>query len=535
MAGQKETPRQKMIGMMYLVLTALLALNVSKDILEAFVVVNQGLEVNLENFGEKNHRLYAELDLAKAVDTKKATPFWEDAQRIKDAGHELDLFLRELKVEVIAQTEDIPMDQARKTPLEDTDNKDNYDIPTHIMMGSSEDGSDGRSSELRKKIEAFRILVADVLSKHRLSTDDLGLEITDGHGLENNESWEQHNFYHTPLAGMITILSKLQNDVRNVEYQSVIGLLDALDAGRIPFDTVAARVMPVSNYVLLGEEYQADVFLAAFSKTQSPKMLLGDVDPETNEISSVTDSLEVNNGMGALRIQTDREGVFNYNGVINYTLENGDVKTFPFESEYIVARPSLVVSPVKMNVLYKGVDNDLEISVPGVASENIEARITGGNRLIKVRNGVYKTAMAKGSPANVEVQVSAKMPDGSTRAMGSMKFRVKPLPKPYATFMRKSSGKISMKEIKAGKFLRCIYEEGFPYALSAKVTKFELFTRVRNKPVFLDPAVGPELTPDMKTTLEKLRRGDRFSFEGIEAKDQAGGKHELGSIVFEVI
>jgi gliding motility-associated protein GldM len=159
MAGGKETPRQKMIGMMYLVLTALLAMNVSKDILDAFVIINSGIETTNRNFENKNENTYNDFDKAKMNDPIKVTPFWQKAQQAKKLADELDLYMEELKHHLIRETDkvppEIPNDSLR---LEDVNSKDNYDIPTMILIGEPANPKDGERSakELKGKISQFR-------------------------------------------------------------------------------------------------------------------------------------------------------------------------------------------------------------------------------------------------------------------------------------------------------------------------------------------------------------------------------------------
>lgn len=151
MASAKDTPRQKMIGMMYLVLTCLLALNVSKDILDAFIIVNKGLENTALNFTDKNETLYSLFDLAKSVDPVRVTPNWKQAQDIKKKSAELSLFIDQLQKELIAKTEGLDANVADTLQMASIENKDDVNVPTRILIGDSEDGSAGASRNLKNK------------------------------------------------------------------------------------------------------------------------------------------------------------------------------------------------------------------------------------------------------------------------------------------------------------------------------------------------------------------------------------------------
>src|ERR1043165_4725756 len=179
MASSKETPRQKMIGMMYLVLTALLALNVSKDILDAFVVVNKGLEKTNVNFSDRNEELYSMFDLAKTVDPVRVTANWKLAQEAKKGSEELCVYIDKLQKQLIAKTEGLEQNVADTIQMANIAGKDKYDTPTNILIGDSEDGSAGASRELKNKLIAYRtqlnsyILPADKEKvKIDINTDD---------------------------------------------------------------------------------------------------------------------------------------------------------------------------------------------------------------------------------------------------------------------------------------------------------------------------------------------------------------------------
>lgn len=536
MAGSKETPRQKMIGMMYLVLTALLALNVSKDILDAFVVVNEGLEENLVSSRQKNGAIYSEFDLAKQVDPVKATQRWQQAQLVKTQSESVHLFIEALKKQLFQETEGIEPDVADTIRLDQLDKKDNFDIPTNILIGESEDGSAGKARELYTQLNNYRQELLNLVGDSPENQTNIGLSMPDHHSAEGDLSWEMHNFYHTPLAASITILSKLQNDVKNAEYYTISRLLESVTKAEFPIDTIAARVMPNSNYVLLGQDYEADVFLAAFSSTRDPQILLGNLNESQNNLASVTDSVPVDRGMGKLRVPTNREGVFTYQGMINYTTQSGEVKHYPFESEYIVARPSLTVSATKMQVFYRGVTNPISLSVPGVAQENVSASISGGNQLIRNSDGSYSVKVSRNSPPKVNISVSAKLPDGSSMNMGQVEFKIKRLPTPFGKVGRTTTTAVVRKEILlAYKRVNATYPEDFSFDLGVRVKSFKMTFLLRGgKTTDEKNTQNGEFTDRMKAAIGGLRTGERVIIENIKAVGDDGNTHTLSPITFRI-
>ncbi|MGD1847890.1 MAG: gliding motility protein GldM [Salibacteraceae bacterium] len=536
MAGNKETPRQKMIGMMYLVLTALLALNVSKDILDAFVVVNDGLEENLVSSDQKSSNLYSEFDLAKQVDPVKATRSWQQAQLVKTQSTSVTEFIEALKKELYIKTEGIEVNEADTAQLANLDQKDNYDIPTNLMIGNSEDGSAGKARELFEQLTQYRQSLLELIGDTPENQTNIGLQLSEHPSPEGKLSWEMHHFYHTPLAASITILSKLQNDVKNAEYYTISRLLESVTRAEFPIDTIAAKVMPRSNYVLLGQEYEADVFLAAFSSTRDPEILLGNLNAGGDHLAAVTDSVPVERGLGKLRLPTQREGIFNYQGMINYTTASGEVKHYPFESEYIVARPSLTVSATKMQVFYRGVENPISLSVPGVAQENVSASINGGNQLVSNGDGTYTVKVSRNSPPKVAISVSAKMPDGRTMPMGKVDFRVKRLPTPVAKVGKVTNTALVAKEmLLAYKRVNVVYPEDFDFDAKVRVKSFRMTFILRNgKITDATNSQNGEWTPRMKAAINGLRKGDRVVIDKVMAYGDDGARVEVNSISFTI-
>ena len=524
MSGGNLSPRQRMIGMMYLVLTALLALNVSKEILDAFVLINDSLENTVINYNEKTTSLYSQLDMAKQHDPIKATPYWKKAQKAKKITETLLSYIKEVQVTLTKKTEGISQSQADTLQLKHVNGKDNYDIPTNIMIGQSEDGSKGLARELKNKLVRYKTDMLSLFSKEQQKEFNIDLKTDDVITKTGTENWEMGNFYHTPLAATVTILSKIQTDVKKVEFDVVNNLLSKAGTKQFNFDTIVTKVIPNSNYVLLGGEYKADVFLAAFSTTQDPEILIGKYDSIKNDVITIEDSIPVKKGLGQYTVTTSKEGIFSYEGILRLKTPGGGVENFPFKSEYIVARPSLVVSPDKMNVFYRGPKNPVSISVPGVASENIRATITGaGNSIRKISNGKYEVKLSTRSIKNIKINVSAVMPNGETRSMGSMPFVAKKLPKPVATFKMKS-GEFSLRksEIYNYPVVKVNYGEDFVFqGLPLTLTNCYIEVYRNGTRVHEDTRMKSRTIPEKsrKYFKDKLERGDRVFFSRITVMD----------------
>jgi gliding motility-associated protein GldM len=530
MSSGKESPRQKMIGMMYLVLTALLALNVSKDILDAFIVVNKGLEKTTYNFTSRNENLYADFDLAKSIDPVRVTPKWKLAQEVKKHSAELINYIDKLQKQLVAKTDGIAQVIADTLQMTDIESKENYDIPTNILIGDSEDGSAGESRKLKNKLIDYRKQLTKCILPEDKKNIKLDIDTDDPKHSENNENWEMYNFFNRPLVASITILSKLKNDVKNAESIVVDYLLKQNDTETMKFDTIAAKVIPQSNYVLLGETYKADVFIAAFSKTKKPEVLVGNYNETSKTFDGTPNAIEVENGLGKYSVKTDREGVVNYSGVIKVKSPKGKDVVFPFNSEYIVARPALTVSAEKMNVVYLGLDNPISVSVPGVPNERLTVSAT--NATLK-NNGKGKFIMTVKNGPKVDVSVFATMENGEKRNMGVISFRVKHVPKPVAKIGEiTGAGKMSKGEFDVQNGISAHYED-FDFEAVCKVTSFKM--SYQSGGLYTDITVkGNQITDVLKRTYKKLKTNDIVSFEEIKAIGPDGITVSLSPLTLKV-
>ncbi|MDC1212108.1 gliding motility protein GldM [bacterium] len=543
MAGGKESSRQKMIGMMYLVLTALLALNVSKDLLNAFVVINDGLATTNQTIYHKSQSVMDQFRAQLALDAQKTRPYYERAVQVETLAAEMDEYLESLKANLIKQT--VGYDES--TPdsmyaLRNVEMKDNYDVPTEILIGSEpafpKDGP-MTALALKQELERYRDELSGLFDPIReesiidkIESDIVLNKVPNADG--KMEHWEVGNFYHLPLAACITNLTKIQSDVRAAENDALKSLYDNVTLNDFKFDTIAAKVVPKSSYVLLGEEYNADVFLAAFSRTEQPEITLGEYNSESDQFH-VTESIDVSEGLGKVQITPNREGFQTYHGVIKMKRNDGSSKDFHFESEYLVAKPTATVAPTKMNVLYKGISNPIKVSAPGVASENLSVSITGGNAMRPSSNGEYDVQMSKSSPQKVFVVVKAEMEDGSTKELNRSEFRVKRLPKPYAKIGDiESSGNLSAGRLIAARGIRALYSDDFEFNLNCKVTSFRMNTFYKGGAVDATEN-GNEFNAKMKTIINALPAGTAVTFDKIFAIGDDGVKHEMSPIMIKII
>jgi gliding motility-associated protein GldM len=522
MAGKNETPRQRMISMMYLVLTAMLALNVTREVLDSFVVIDKGLEATNKNFGKHNDDLYTQFDLAKSVDPNRVTSNWEKAQLVKKEAASLTAFIDKIKNELISKTEGIPEQAADTLQMANIESKDNTDVSTFIMIGNKEDGSTGKSRELKNKLEAYKKMLGDYILPIDRKKVEINLDTHDPPPNDENANWEVYNFSERPLVACITLLSKFKNDIKTAESNVVDYLLKQVDKGSLKFDTVAAKVIPQSNYVLLGEEYKADVFLAAFNKTRNPEIKVGNFDEKSKTFIGAADALTVERGLGKYNIRTTREGFVSYAGSIKVVAPSGEEMMFPFKSEYIVAKPALTVSADAMNVFYADLENPISISVPGIPNERLSVSISNGTITPK-GNGKFIVKVRNGTDS--KISVTATMENGGKRNMGISTFRIRQVPQPTVKFGKLvTDGALSKGEINNITGVIANYDN-FIFNVPCKVLSCTISVPVNGG--FMDYKLSSNMISSanpsgLDTRLKQMRRGERILITDVIVSHPSG-------------
>ncbi|MCX7954554.1 MAG: gliding motility protein GldM [Bacteroidales bacterium] len=549
-----ETPRQKMIGMMYLFYTAMLALNVSKDILNAFAIVNNGLKQTNMNFSKKNEFVYQAFEISKQNDPLRVTPYYEAALKVKRYSKEMFDYIDSLKIDLISQVDAVSRDSAKKIN-EDIlffSRKDERDITHFYMLGESVDGSQGKARELKNKLIEFKKKLLDILKDPKInlpnkeqtikSLGDLGINT------ENNprprpdypdeKYWETERFSEIPAIGTITVLTQLQNQVKNAEATVIQTLLSAIGATDFKFDTVAPRVIPRSNYLISGDKYEAELFISAYSSTDTmSEVLIGDsYDSITKQLRGNIKKLKMQRGIAKYEVSGPGVGSHTYAAIIRvYNPSTGTYKEHPvkvgnkYSIEYTVAPPMAVVSPTKMNVLYIGVENPIEISVPGFRDDQIMASIQGGT--------IYRTG--KGSwvakvttPGKTSINVSIKDDKGQVRSMGSKEFRVKRIPDPVPTVAGKKGGTIPKSLLLAQAGVQATLE-GFDFDLKFNVVEFTVSANIGGFTKDAS-AKGSRFTPEQIALINQVQRGKKVYIENVRAQGPDGTIRSLGSIAFKL-
>ncbi len=535
MAGGKLSPRQKMINMMYLVLTALLALNVTKEVINAFVTINESVELSKENLENKNKKTYEAYSQAMSIDAAKYTEVNKRAQSIRVAADSIVAFIESTKKKLVRTAEKIDEGQAIPT-LSEMDNKEDYDTPTHLMLGDDNQGKGGVATTLKTKLESYKkLIISSAPDASRAEYDkrlNTLLNTSDPKkGEDGKRTWEMMSFYHNPVVATVALLSKFETDVRNAESQVNEELFNSI--GKFDFrpDKLAPKVIANSTVVTNGSNYEADVFLAATSSTLAPDVFVGASYDEATKTCKGCEGqpLPAEGGYSKFTQASSGEGERKWGGVIRVKKGDGSMDYYPFNASYVAQKPSSVVAAEKMNVLYIGVDNPMAISVPGVSSDKVKVSPSGAGLALRPNptagQGHYMATVTTVGTATIGV--SAEI-GGKVISMGSFPYRVKKVPDPVATIASLKGGPVNKNLIAAGTLIPTL--ENFDFELFFKIIGFKMTIVGKGKDPLEFETTSNQLSQQMRDQLARARPGDKIFFEYIKAKMATGADQSTRSL-----
>ena len=571
MAGGKETPRQKMIGMMYLVLTALLAMNISKDVLNAFLQINRSQIKTSEILNSKAQSSLAALNSPKSEDAAKAVPFQQRAVEVVQKTLEMVSYMEEIKARTMASSmksnntgtgfEEF-MENGKALDMLSAKGKELVTKPdentnaTSLLIGSKphEPKTDAWSgNELKKKLEDYaqfmrnvKVINVDglevVLSPDIVTSIDSAFHFIEEVDLDQkSEPWEVNRFHDTPLAACIATMSMLQTGVMNTQAQVLSWLQGSINATDLKFTDVTYAAVPLQSYLLQGDEFQAEIFLAAYNKSSTTKIYpggtyTGERPTETQVGSGATGEgipsgpdgkciFKVNTGNLAL-------GSHGFKGQISF-LKNGKEE---FINYYItpitVGAPALVVSPTQMNVFYRGLPNPVEISVPGVDKAAIRTSISGATMSGPDSKEEYTVTPGPGPEAIISVSATI---NGKETKMGDKKFRIKPIPDPVPSFngKRPYDSSITQSDASAAVGLGAVMENfDFPVKPEMKSWMISIVSGGSLKEYQCN---GASINPDASAAIKKAKKGDKIFIEQIKVKMPDGKDRQLPPLTLKLV
>ena len=476
MAGVKQTPRQQMIGMMYLVLLAMLAMNASKDLLDAFIFLEDGIDVTTKNFNSTNTSIYTKISTAAASGADVAIEAQKNALNIENLSNQLFSDIEKYKADIIELGGGI--DEETGVPI----GKDNQDVGAEYLVVK------GYGTELKDKINTYKSNLISLINPEDTSVIN-GIEkllATPPHiDYEDVESpWENGISEYLPLAAVTANLTNVQSYIRNSESQAINYLLENIGINEVKVNKILATSIAQSSYVLQGDEYSANIFLAASDTTQEPIIIVGDYDLDyyqnTGQIkfTGKTDSIPVDGGIGEFKTTTDKTGNHTWGGIMKVPHPNpkrkGEFLSYPFVKNYTVAAPSAVISSDQLNIMYIGLNNEISVSAPGMKSDDLIVTANNGCKVTSKGNGKYTFTPIRGGRINITV---ASKTNGENKIISQQTWKSKRLPKPIINIPG-----ISGKKCKARKLSQLlklagakpVYDPSFPIATKPKIEKVGL-------------------------------------------------------------
>jgi len=551
------SPRQRMINMMYLVLTALLALNVSKEVLRSFFEVNKGIERTTTNFNLKNGETYLAFDNAVANNPEKYQEVKDKAYAIKKTADEIAMYIQEMKYDLVSKCDkgevylgtatDIldedgdPIsekalvdkkfheltDEQKVLPIGWLNNKSDRDGSGDLFFPKNIARKNKRATILKNKINNYKSLLTQTSNNEKslIANINLVCDVSNKGSGKKLQTWEEYNFVDMPSVGALTILSKIQSDLRNVESDVINYLKRNIDAKSLKFTSAEGIQIPKTNFVLRGDTFRAEIFITANNPDQNPDIYVGEIDSLGEERYEMRgeegvdyQTVKVVNGKGMFATRTTSEGIKKWGGLITMKTETGK-KFYPFTGEYLVAAKTAVVSPVNMNILYLEVDNPLICSVPGYTAGEISAVINNGKlSAVKKSLGKYSARPSKKGKALVTLYADV---DGKRSKMGDMEFRVKPVPPPKAEIMgsKNINGTTvinKMMMVNAGGILAKLKDFDFK-GVRYIITSYRL-TGVYKGEQMKEDTRGPQFSSKMINIIKNVKSGTTITISNIQAK-----------------
>ena len=535
MSAEKLSPRQQMISLMYLVLLAMLAMNASKDLLNAFVLLENGIGSTNKNFAAKNEKSYKTIANAAAkIPTIK--PLNDLALKIrKQADYVYDMIQND-KNHLVYDSDGRDEDSI---PLA----KDNQELASGYYIFN--DVPNEKAEALKKGVDDFKklLLAVDLVKKDKplaariekmLATRDS----TDKDGVKHE--WISLLVDHLPMAAATANMTLIQTYVRNAETEVIDKIAVSLEGDGMVVNVVNGMAVLNPAYVLTGDSIKGDIFIAAYNKDIIPTIFVGVVDTtkftqgkyetqndkpeETNTLfKGPFEEIKSAGGKGLYRKRTSSAGLQDLAGVIRIAGKD-KITYYYFHTTYMVAEPTATVSATKMNVFYVGVPNPMAVSAPGVALDDIQVAASGLTITNGPKKGEYIVNAKTPNPKGVEVVVSKK---GGGR-LGGMVFRVKTLPDPVAEVMQQRGGLIASAKLKVVSNV-IAKMDNFDFDLKVTVVSFDLTMNLKGDLRTLS-STSEALTNDMKSLLGAANRGTKVYFENIKAKMPDGSVRKLGTI-----
>lgn len=577
MAGGKETPRQKMIGMMYLVLTALLALNVSKEIINAFVKLDQKLMESNLLYLNQGDLIMEDFEQSMMIPSnkKQLLPYYEKAEKVRQLAFETDKFInmdcRNELIKAVESTDWVTVDEKNKrfiirNPME-IETKDDYDAATRLFGG--EQGTEGyeRGAGIRTRIHKYRDELLELITDYDFAgkkykfnpkniddTDESSIErtmkdelaknvyeedrervkaiykiLTLPENIQDNEemvAWQLGTFDHAPVVAASALFTALSNDIRSAEVKALELVRSRVKTIPFKVNKIDITAMARTNYINMGDSLDLRVLMAAYDSTDL-SIIKYAIDADTaneNNWKEVT---------GKIKLDGNKTGLHKVKGVLGVR-ERGVLQWKPWKFAYEVGEPMAAIENTEMNLLYAEYQNKLKVSASGFAQDKITLSAPTGISVTRTGDTYVLKPSSNLNGRVINLTVTAKTADGKSKSLGSFQYKVRRMPTPdlYVGNVSSKTGKISKGDLLSG-FLTASYGTEFPLVFGFKVKSFDMVVNYRGTETPFS-SNSNEIVRTQKDVIRNMRSGQYVTFSKIRVMDQNGKYVSIPSFSLQI-
>lgn len=514
------SPRQKMINLMYIVLLAMLALNVSSDVLKGFTLIQETLTKSTNNLTRHNDGLYLSLETQMQSNPAKAKVWYEKAQAIKAESDKLYQLAEQLKLEIAQKADG---QEANPNALE---RKDDTEAGNVVMLSAT----GGKGILLQQAIDRYRNYILPFITdsvQRSIVADNLSTAVPrQADGIKR--TWPTYMFGDMPAAATLALLTKLQSDVRQAEGEALRQTIHNIDVKDLRVNALEAFVIPSAQTIVQGGKFSAQIVLAAIDTTQRPEIYVN--------------GARLTNSKGIYEAMAGSPGERSISGYIQMRSGTGDMLRRDFKYQYNVVAPSATVAADMMNVLYAGYDNPISISIPGVSVNQIVATASGG-ALRQTAAGKYSIKPSTPGQA-VTITVSANT-DGRMQEMGKFAFKVRRLPDPVAfvpyqgtsgrqEYRGGGRSRLPKAALLSATGLEAAIDDGL-LNIPFRVTSFETIFYDNLGNAVVRAGNGGQFSDEQRNTFRALGSGKRFIITRIKAVGPDGISRDLPQAIDVIV
>jgi len=502
-----------MINVMYLVLMALLAMNVSAEILNAFKMLRDGIDRSNASISQKVTDTMGAFK-KKVEKEKRGGEYLEAAGKAREISTEFQTYVTDLDAYLMEQSGENPKEPGQLLK------RDDIDTPTRVFV------EEGKGEELASKIyetrDKFLALFKDE-GDRAIAEGNMTLQTDSVPADSDKPDWATYTFYQMPAEAARTLLTKFKNDAVAAEAAIVDQLFGKVGEKTILYDKFQVAIIPSATTLIQGEKFEAKVYLAASSSQAKPSI----------SVNGKRLSLDAS-GIATYTANASSTGEFPVNASITTKDGAGNSKTIKGDLKYKVVPPPdhvPLASADKMNVFYIGVDNPVTASITGIENKKVNVSMSGGTITKASGPGKYTVRVTK--PGKASVNLSGKNKKGES-VNGSVEFRVKRIPDPVPEVGGKQGGGMKTGEMKAQLGVAAMLKN-FDFNAKFKVVGFEMTLAERGQDLLTCVNSGAKFGGQCQNLINRAKVGSIYYFDNIRAKGPDGTTRKLPTISFKII